>query len=68
MFQDVHRKTNKQLLSIEEFCLEHNLSRGTFYRLLKSGNGPRLTKIGRRRLISREAALDWRKDMEYRSL
>jgi predicted DNA-binding transcriptional regulator AlpA len=40
------------------------MSRSLFYELVKGGKGPRLMKIGRRTLISQEAAADWRRAME----
>lgn len=46
--------------SIEAFCKAHGISRSFFYLLLNRGEGPRLTKVGRRTLISREAAHQWR--------
>lgn len=51
-------------LTIPEFCSEHRISRTTFYEIAKAGKGPRLIKLGRRTLISGEAAADWRRDME----
>ena len=54
----------RSLLSVPVFLAEHGLSRSLFYRLLKEGRGPRLTKIGRRILISAEAAAEWRARME----
>lgn len=50
--------------SVAEFCREHGISRGLFYRLLREGRGPRVIKAGRRTLISREAAEQWRRRME----
>lgn len=50
--------------SVADFCREHGISRGLFYRLLKDGRGPKTMKLGRRTLISREAADDWRRRME----
>ncbi|WP_212566890.1 hypothetical protein [Aromatoleum tolulyticum] len=35
-----------------------------FYKLMKSGHGPRIMKVGTRTLISVEAAADWRRQME----
>jgi predicted DNA-binding transcriptional regulator AlpA len=52
------------MLSVPVFLSEHGLSRSLFYRLVKEGRGPRLTKIGRRTLISSEAAAEWRTRME----
>ncbi len=50
--------------SVRDFCREHGISRGLFYRLLREGRGPRVIKAGRRTLISREAAEEWRRRME----
>lgn len=50
--------------TIPQFCDGHNISRTHFYALLKANKGPRLMKVGRRNLISAEAAADWRKRME----
>ncbi|MBX3708270.1 MAG: hypothetical protein KIT56_03485 [Gammaproteobacteria bacterium] len=54
----------KNSLSIPEFCYAENISRSLFYKLKKEGNAPRLMRVGRRILISIEAAKDWRKQME----
>ena len=50
--------------SVFGFCIAHGLSRSTFYKLLRSGEGPRLMKCGRRTLISIEAAQRWRRARE----
>jgi hypothetical protein len=50
--------------TVEEFCRDHRISRGTFYNLLNDGRGPRIMKVGSRTLISNEAAADWRRLME----
>jgi excisionase family DNA binding protein len=50
--------------SVAEFCHQHGISRGTFYKLLGEGRGPKAVKIGRRTLISCEAAEEWRRRME----
>jgi predicted DNA-binding transcriptional regulator AlpA len=47
-------------LSIPAFCAEYAVHRSTLYRLLAAGTGPRTTKLGRRTLISRVAAEEWR--------
>lgn len=53
-----------EVLSINEFCASHRISRATFYNLVKAGQGPILMKVGTRSLISREAATDWRRERE----
>lgn len=47
-----------------QFCDQHGIARTTFYALLKEGRGPRTFKVGRRTLISVEAATAWRARME----
>lgn len=53
--------------SVPEFCQQHRISRAMFYVLVRDGRGPRLMKVGKRTLISVEAAADWRKLMEAQS-
>ena len=57
----------QEAYSVEQFCETHDISRGTFYQLLKEGDAPRIFKVGRRTLISREAAADWRHAREVES-
>lgn len=54
----------KAAFSVAEFCHEHAISRGLFYNMLREGRGPAVIKAGRRTLISREAAEEWRRRME----
>jgi len=49
---------------IAEFCRAHRVSRAFFYVLLKRGDAPKVMKVGKRRLVSDEAAKDWRQRME----
>jgi hypothetical protein len=56
---------NQASFTIAQFCSEHgNISKSFFHKLVNEGKGPRLMKIGRRTLISAEAAADWRAQME----
>lgn len=50
--------------SVAEFCEKHRITKPTFYELVKRGTAPRIMKVGRRTLISIEAAADWRRQME----
>jgi hypothetical protein len=50
--------------SIAEFCRAHRVSRAFFYVLQKRGEGPTVMKVGKRTLVSDEAAKDWRQRME----
>lgn len=50
--------------SIEEFCAATRISRRTFYSLMEKGNGPKTITVGRRRLVSVEAAQAWLRNRE----
>jgi len=54
----------KPVYSVAEFIALHGISRALLYRLLQDGEGPRVMKIGRRTLISSEAAEAWRRGRE----
>jgi predicted DNA-binding transcriptional regulator AlpA len=60
----VRMTVQKQSFSIQEFCKLHDISRSLFYVLREKGEAPRVMKVGRRTLISAEAAAEWRKNME----
>jgi hypothetical protein len=49
--------------NVAHFCHDHGISRGHFYNLLKRGDGPAIMKVGRRTLISADAAAEWRQRM-----
>jgi predicted DNA-binding transcriptional regulator AlpA len=51
-------------VSIGAFCKAHSISRATFYNLKKRGKAPKALVVGRRRLVSDEAAVEWRRSME----
>jgi hypothetical protein len=53
-----------QAYTIDGFCEAHNLPRSTYYELKRRGQSPREMRAGRRVLISREAAAEWRRFME----
>jgi predicted DNA-binding transcriptional regulator AlpA len=57
----------RDALGVDEFATRHGISRAYLYLLWKRGDGPRFMQIGARRLISREAALEWRQRMEART-
>lgn len=54
----------KSTYTIAQFCEAHCIGRTHLYHVIKAGKGPRLIKLGRRTLISAEAAADWRRDLE----
>ena len=61
----MHTRQNPPLaFSVEAFCDAHGIGRTHFYSLVKDGTAPRLFKVGRRTLISAEAAADWRAERE----
>ncbi len=55
------------VMTVDEFCQVHRISRGTFYNLLKAGNGPTIMKFGNSTRVSYEAAARWRCLMENRT-
>lgn len=56
--------TNQTAQSVNDFCQANSISRSLFYKLQREGKGPRLMKVGRRTLISAEAANEWRRTVE----
>jgi predicted DNA-binding transcriptional regulator AlpA len=56
--------TPRLALSIREFCSFHSISEAFYYKLKKQGNGPREMKLGKRTLVSQEAASEWRRERE----
>ena len=49
---------------VAEFCRRHGISRGYLYSLWRRGEGPRFMQAGDRRIITREAGADWRRELE----
>jgi hypothetical protein len=47
--------------TIAEFCNEHRISVSHYYDLRKEGLGPKEMVLGSRRVISAEAAAEWRR-------
>jgi hypothetical protein len=50
--------------SIAEFCLRHRISSPLYFKMRKAGRGPREIRIGKKILISKESAADWRRARE----
>ena len=50
--------------TVAEFCSAHKISRSKLYELSHAGIGPRSIKIGARNLITAEAAVAWRRQLE----
>ncbi len=56
--------THTKALSVKDFCEAYNISKSFLYRLKREGKGPRMMRIGRRTLISAEAAREWQSQNE----
>jgi hypothetical protein len=46
--------------TVSEFCAAHRISRAAIYEQWQAGIGPRCMRNGTRRLITAEAAQEWR--------
>lgn len=55
-------------LTIDGFCADEQICRGTFYNLQKRGQAPAIMKIGGSVRITLEARDEWRRKMEERSV
>ena len=51
----------RQVLTIAQFCDDHQISRGFFNVLKQRGEAPEFIKVGRRVLITPDAVADWQK-------
>jgi hypothetical protein len=58
------KQTARAAYTIPEFCESHRLSRGKLYQLWAAGTGPRFINVGVKKIITLEAAADWRRQME----
>lgn len=56
--------TKKAASSISRFCADHDISRPLYYKMRAENKAPKEMRVGRRVLISEEAAADWRRRME----
>ncbi len=56
--------TEADAYSVDEFCKRNRFSRAYLYLLWRRGEGPRFMQLGARRLISKEAGAEWRKEIE----
>ena len=52
------------VFTVTEFCEAHQISQPYYYQLRLKGLGPREMRLGRKVLISHEAAADWRRQRE----
>lgn len=61
---ETYQGTSPLVFTILGFCEAHKISRTHLHEISRAGRGPKVMKVGRRVLISAEAAADWRKQME----
>lgn len=54
--------------SIPEWCEHNRISRSLFYILDRRGEAPQTFRVGKRRLISPEADIEWRRERETRAV
>ena len=50
--------------TVSEFCEAHRISRSKLYELWQAGIGPAFKNIGTKKIITVEAAADWRRQSE----
>jgi hypothetical protein len=58
------RKDARDAFTVDDFCKRHGISRGFVYLLWRRGRGPRFMQVDGKRLISTEAAAEWRRSAE----
>lgn len=54
-------------MTLRVFCKRHSISRSMFYLLKDAGQAPRIMRVGRKILITQEAAAEWREQMEAKT-
>lgn len=59
---------NQDVYDIKQFCQRNRISVSTYFNLQKTGAGPRVMRVGNRVLITKEAAAEWRKQLERAQL
>jgi predicted DNA-binding transcriptional regulator AlpA len=62
--QTTPRPLDPPTYTVPKFCAAHHISRSYLYELWRDGRGPRRAKLGRRTLITGEAAAAWRRELE----
>lgn len=55
------------IFTIEEFCVFYRMSRSTYFRMRKAGDGPQEQRSGRQIQITQEAAERWERDLAAKS-
>ena len=54
----------RDAFTIQEFCRRHGFSMSKYFEMAAAGEGPRVMRLGKRVLISKEAAASWRCERE----
>lgn len=62
MKQKIPPDTAPAAYSVDDFAVAYGFCRATAYKLLRTGRGPAVLKIGTRTLITRESAEKWARD------
>ncbi|MGA8612826.1 MAG: hypothetical protein WB760_14240 [Xanthobacteraceae bacterium] len=58
------RETGRAAYTVSEFCDAHRVSRSKLFQLWAAGVGPRFIHVGTKKIITLEAAADWRRSRE----
>jgi hypothetical protein len=61
------QEAERAAYTVSEFCDTHRISRSKLYQLWAIGAGPRFIQVGTKKIITVEAASDWRRDGEAAS-
>lgn len=59
-------KKPQSAFTIQQFCEDHSFSKNMFYKLKRAGLAPKMIAVGARRIITVEAAMEWRHTMTSR--
>lgn len=54
--------------TISEWCERNRISRSLFYILDRRGEAPHTFRVGKRRLVSCEADVEWRRELEAKAV
>jgi hypothetical protein len=55
------RSIDPPAYTIPEFCTTHKVSRSMLYKMWANGSGPRAKSVGVKKIITAEAAAEWRR-------
>jgi hypothetical protein len=65
--RSVSRPKDPVVYTVQQFCADHQISKSKLYELFGTGDGPAAVRVGRRVLITAEAAKAWRQKLTDRS-